>query len=66
VAWTFEYLLQCHASKKPILILKLDFAKVFDTIEHEAIFQVMTHMSFDDKTVGWVKDILSSSTSKFC
>jgi hypothetical protein len=64
VAWTFEYLYQCHASKKPVVIMKLDFAKAFDTIEHEAIIQVMRHMGFDSKTIQWVKDILSSGTSK--
>jgi hypothetical protein len=63
VAWTFEYLFQCHVSKKPIIILKLDFAKAFDTIEHEAIIQVMRHKGFDSETVSWIKSILSSGTS---
>jgi hypothetical protein len=44
--------------------MKMDFAKAFDTIEHEAIIQVMTHMGFDDRTVKWFRDILSSGTSK--
>jgi hypothetical protein len=63
VAWTFEYLYQCHASKKPIIILKLHFAKAFDTIEHEVILQVMKHKGLDEKTIGWIKSILSSGTS---
>jgi hypothetical protein len=63
VAWTFEYLYQCHASRKPIIILKLDFAKAFDTIEHEAIIQVMRQQGFDEKTLGWVQGILSTGTS---
>jgi hypothetical protein len=63
VAWAFEYLHQCHVSKEPIVVLKLDFAKAFDTIEHEVILQVMEHKGFDEKTIGWVKSILSSGSS---
>jgi hypothetical protein len=44
--------------------MKLDFAKAFDTIEHEVIIQVMMHMRFDSKTIQWVKDIVSSGTSR--
>ncbi|XP_071683219.1 uncharacterized protein [Lolium perenne] len=47
----------------PIVILKLDFAKAFGTIEHEVILQVMKHKGFDEKTIGWVKNILASGTS---
>jgi hypothetical protein len=63
IAWSFEYLHLCHASKKPIIILKLDFAKAFDTIEHEAILQVMKHMGFNDLWLRWIKEILSTGTS---
>jgi hypothetical protein len=63
LAWSFEYLHLCHASKKPIIILKLDFAKAFGTIEHEAILQVMEHMGFNQTCLGWTREILSSGTS---
>jgi hypothetical protein len=61
--WTFEYLYQCQASKKLIIILKLEFAKAFDTIEHEAILQVIRQKGFDEKTLGWIQSILSFGTS---
>jgi hypothetical protein len=41
----------------------LDFAKAFDTIEHEAILQVMKHMGFNDLWLRWIKEILSTRTS---
>jgi retron-type reverse transcriptase len=63
LAWAFEYLYLCHASKKPIVILKLDFAKAFDTIEHDAILQVMESMGFGALWLKWIKNIMSSDTS---
>jgi hypothetical protein len=50
-------------SKKPIIILKLDFVKAFDTIEHEAIIQILKHNGFDDRFIMWVQNILSTGTS---
>jgi hypothetical protein len=49
--------------KKTIIILKLDFAKAFDTIEHEAILAVMRSMGFNGKWLNWVRNILSTGTS---
>jgi hypothetical protein len=63
LAWSFEYLYLCHASKKPIIILKLDFAKAFDTIEHEAILQIMRHKGFNGKWLQWTSSVLSTGTS---
>jgi hypothetical protein len=38
----------------------LDFAKAFDTIEHEAILQILKHKGFDDVWIGCMKEVLSS------
>jgi hypothetical protein len=46
LAWSFEYIYQCQHSKRQIIILKLDFTKAFDTVEHSAIIQIMTHLGF--------------------
>ena len=43
LAWSFEYIHQCHQSKRQIIILKLEFAKSFDTVEHFAVLNMMDH-----------------------
>jgi hypothetical protein len=63
LAWSYEYIHQCHYSKWEIIILKLDFEKAFDTVEHSAIIQVKTHLGFPERWLGWVHAILSSGSS---
>ena len=63
LAWAFEYIYQCQASKKDIVLLKLDFAKAFDTIDHTAMLTIMKNMGFNDKWLGWVQCIFGSGKS---
>jgi hypothetical protein len=45
LSWAFEYLHICKASKKE-LIIKLDFEKPLDKIEHQAIIEILKHKGF--------------------
>ncbi|WVZ76610.1 hypothetical protein U9M48_024573 [Paspalum notatum var. saurae] len=63
LAWSFEYLHQCHASKREIIILKLDFAKAFDTVEHSCIISMMRATGFPEDWIIWANNVLSTAVS---
>lgn len=63
LAWSFEYIHQCQQSKQEILILKLDFEKAFDTIEHITILRIMEQMGFPTKWLNWVRMVFDSASS---
>jgi hypothetical protein len=63
LAWSFEYLHLCHKSRKELVILKLDFKKAFDKVEHQLKLQVMKHKGFGQKWLHWMEMIFQSGTS---
>jgi hypothetical protein len=52
LAWAFQFLHLCHHSKKEIAIVKLDFEKALDKVEHQIILEMMRHKGFSNK---WLK-----------
>ena len=63
LAWSFEYIHQCQQSKREVIILKLDFEKALDTVEHQAILTIMEHLGFLEKWLEWIKCILDTGSS---
>ena len=53
LAWAFEYISLCHKSRKEMVILKLDFEKAFDKLEHAALLEILRHKGFGDKWIHW-------------
>jgi hypothetical protein len=43
-------------------IVKLDFKKAFDTIEHEVIIRILRHKGFPARWGDWIQGILKSGT----
>ena len=62
-AWSFQYIHQCHQSRREIIILKLDFAKAFDIIEHSTILAMMGSLGFPQRWLKWMQLILNSGSS---
>jgi hypothetical protein len=64
LAWAFEYISLCHKSRKEMVILKLDFEKAFDKLEHAALLEILRHKGFGDKWIHWISMILGSGSSE--
>lgn len=63
LAWAFEYIHQCKQTKQELIILKLDFMKAFDTVEHNAIMLMLQQMGFSDTWLRWTQSLLSTAST---
>jgi len=62
VASSLEYLHHCHQSRRDIIILKSNFEKTFDKVEHDLI-KIMEHKGFPDRWIAWMRLIFNSGIS---
>lgn len=53
----------CVTNQEEIVLIKLDFEKAFDRIEHSAVMDIMKHKGFGTRWLQWMKAIFSSGTS---
>ncbi|WVZ99078.1 hypothetical protein U9M48_044428 [Paspalum notatum var. saurae] len=65
IAENFVYAMElvqcCHKQKLATVVLKLDFAKAFDTVQWPALLDILSARGFSSRWVGWILHLLSSS-----
>lgn len=63
LGWAYEYLHQGHSTKEQVVVLKLDFEKAFDTLEHKAIIEILRAKGFGEKWISWMQLLFKSASS---
>lgn len=62
--YALELIQTCHKQRRtPALVIKLDFAKAFDTVSWSALDKIMSARGFPTLWCQWINDMLSSSKS---
>ncbi|WVZ61798.1 hypothetical protein U9M48_011614 [Paspalum notatum var. saurae] len=61
--YALELVQLCHKRKAPTVVLKLDFAKAFDSISWDGLFTILRARGFNDTWCAWMHCLLSSSTT---
>lgn len=57
------FFMQKH--RLPGLLLKVDFAKAFDTVDWKFLLDLLRARGFSSKWTGWIDSIFSSSKASF-
>jgi hypothetical protein len=63
LGWAFEYLHLRHISKKPIIIMKIDFEQAFDKVEFNAIIAMCKVLGIGPRFLSWITNILHSAST---
>lgn len=58
-----ELIQACHKRGCQTLIIKLDFAKAFDSVNWESLLKILAVRGFPDNWIGWINKLLTSSKS---
>jgi len=59
--YTTELVQVCHKRKIPTMVLKLDFAKAFDTVNWDSLMLILEARGFSETWRGWIHQILATS-----
>jgi hypothetical protein len=57
LGWAFEFLHQCHHSRREII------EKAFDLVEHSTVLEILHAKGFPLKWLRWIEELLSIATS---
>ena len=58
-----ELVQHCHRNKIPTVVLKLDFAKAFDSVSWDSTIKILAARAFPDRWLQWMQMLFSSSHS---
>ncbi|KAE8779478.1 retrotransposon protein [Hordeum vulgare] len=61
-----EIIQVCQKRKAPTLMVKLDFAKAFDSVIWSSLFDILAACGFSSCWVSWVGQTLESVRSVWC
>ncbi|WVZ49637.1 hypothetical protein U9M48_000977 [Paspalum notatum var. saurae] len=59
--YALELVQYCHKRRAPTLVLKLDFAKAFDSISWDGLLDILRVRGFDETWCSWVSCLLGTS-----
>jgi hypothetical protein len=52
-----------HVKKKPVVLLKVDLAKAFDSVAWSFLMEIFEHLGFSATWCEWVANLLRSSST---